>query len=160
MTCLHLQRMSQTDRECSKDTRRSWLLCVPPRCTQCHALFPPPVMEKESFQYPLSKKSGYFISCGKTPFPLSLNSLRLSGSWLGPWACHRQARPAPVVRAVTCLSSSVGDAVGAQGELSWPGCPAGITTTCPRGVNQGGDKGVEGEQTEGLMWLTHPGNNL
>lgn len=69
MTCLHLQNIAlPTDRECSKDTRRS-LVSVCSRCTQCHALFPPPVMKKDSFQYPLSKKSGYFISCGKTPFP-------------------------------------------------------------------------------------------
>lgn len=32
-------------------------------------------------------------------------------------------------------------------------------TTCPRGVNQGGDEGVEGEQTGELMCLHILGNN-
>lgn len=68
-----------------------------------------------------------------------------------------QARPAPVVRAVTCLSSSVGDAVGAQeGELSWPGCPAGINDHLSQ-RSQPGRWWRSGRGTDrGINVSTHP----
>lgn len=68
-----------------------------------------------------------------------------------------QARPAPVVWAITWLRSRVGDAVGAQeGELTWPGYPAGINDHLSQ-RSQPGRWWRSGRGTDrGINVSTHP----